>query len=197
MVLGITGGIATGKSTVTTFFAELGAAVVSADTLAREAVLPGSSALAALAACFGETILAEDGSLDRDALATIVFDDADRRAELNRITHPEIARLADERLQHLREAGAALIVYEAPLLFEANARGRVDKVLVVTASVEVQIARLMARSGLRRSDAIARVEAQMPLAEKIRRADFVIDNSGSVEQTRNAVSVLYRQLSVE
>jgi len=197
MVLGVTGGIATGKSTVTAFLAELGATVVSADDLAREVVQPGTPALGALCSRFGTAILAKDGSLDREALADIIFSDAEARAALNQITHPAIARLAEERLHHLRRTTAALIVYEAPLLFEAAAEGRVDKVLVVTTAAEIQLARLMARSGLNRQAAVARVAAQMPLAEKIRRADFVIDNSGDVEQTKRAVAALYRQLIVE
>lgn len=197
MVLGITGGIATGKSTVAALFAELGAVLVSADTLAREVVSPGTKVLAKLAARFGSEILAADGSLDREALAALVFADEKNREVLNQITHPAIASLAEERLDHLRQTDAALIVYEAPLLFEAAAEGRVDKVLVVTATADIQLRRLMARSRLDRAAAVARVDAQMPLAEKVRRADFVIDNSGDVNQTRQAVAALYRQLIAE
>jgi len=193
MILGITGGIASGKSTVARLFGELGASVVSADALAREAVAPGSEALAALVERFGSKIIAQ-GGLDREALADIVFNDPASRADLDRITHPAIARLAEERLRALRESGVALVAYEAPLLFEANAERRVDKVLVVTVTPEVQLARLMARSGLDRASASARVAAQMSQAEKAARADYLIDNSGTPEVLREAVADLYRQL---
>lgn len=193
MVLGITGGIAAGKSMAAAHFGTLGATVVSADNLAREAVAPGTPALQALVAQFGDAIL-HDGSLDREALAAIVFADPASRETLNRITHPAIARLAEERLAALRVSGTPLVVYEAPLLFEAGAETRVDKVLVVTVTPEVQLARLMARSGLPRTAAVARIAAQMPQAEKAARADFVIDNSGTPEQLQQAVDRLYRQL---
>jgi len=193
MVLGVTGGIACGKSLVSDCFAELGAAVVSADQLARDVVAPGSATLNALVAKFGAEILAED-ALDRDALAAIVFADPASRTELERITHPAIKALAERRLRELRERDVPLVVYEAPLLFEAGAEGRVDKVLVVTLPPEVQLQRLMARSGLDRAAAAARVAAQMSQQEKVARADYVIDNSGSPEQLHEAVAQLYRQL---
>lgn len=194
MVLGITGGIATGKSTVAALLGECGAPVVSADQLAREAVAPGSDTLAALVAHFGNGIVAPDGRLDRAALAALVFADGRLRAELERITHPAIGRLAEARLAQLRAGGAPLVVYEAPLLFEAGAAGRVDKVLVVTAAPAVQLARLLARGGIDRAEAEARIAAQLPQAEKAERADFVIDNSGTPEQLRTAVFELYRRL---
>jgi dephospho-CoA kinase len=194
MILGVTGGIATGKSSVAAMFGELGATVVSADELARLAVVPGSPALEALVDRFGRDILAADGTLDRAALADIVFADPEARLELNRITHPAIARLAVERLAELRAAGHALIVYEAPLLFEAGAESRVDKVLVVTASLEIQLQRLMEREAIDADEARARIDAQMPLAEKIRRADFLVDNAGSPNDTRRQVETLYDDL---
>ncbi len=194
MVLGITGGIATGKSSVAAMFGELGAAVVSADDLARRAVAPGSPALAALVERFGGDILAGDGTLDRAALAAIVFRDAAARADLNRITHPAIAALAEATLGELRASGQRLIVYEAPLLFEAGAASRVDRILVVTADADSQRRRLVARDGIGADEAQARIAAQMPLAEKVRRADHVIDNSGPPERTRAEVEALYREL---
>lgn len=193
MVLGVTGGIACGKSLVTDCFAALGAAVVSADQLARDVVAPGSATLNMLVERFGSEILV-DGALDRDALAAIVFADPASRTALERITHPAIKALAEQRLGTLRQSGAPLVVYEAPLLFEAGAEARVDKVLVVTLPPGVQLRRLMSRSGLDRAAAEARVAAQMPQTEKVARADYVIDNSGSPEQLRAAVAQLYRQL---
>lgn len=196
MVLGITGGIACGKSTVTALFGKLGAVVVSADQLAREAVVPGSATLQALTERFGCRILQADGTLDRAALAARVFSDPQARADLNRITHPAIAALAEKRLAALRERHPSLVVYEAPLLFEAGAERRVDAVLVVSASEDQQMARLMARDGLDESEARARIAAQLPLAEKVRRADFVIDNSGSEEATARQVRELFTRLTV-
>lgn len=195
MILGITGNIASGKSTVADFFAEAGARILSADQLAREVVRPDGPVLGQLVQRFGDKILLADGGLDRAALAELVFADPDARRELNAITHPAIARLAEQRLQELDRSGADLIVYEAPLLFEAGAEGRVDRVLVVTVAPEVQLRRLMQRDALDESAARQRVAAQMPQAEKVRRADFVIDNSGSREACRRQVRKLVDRLS--
>jgi len=195
MVLGVTGGIACGKSTVTELLGNLGATIVSADQLAREAVRPGSTILTALTDRFGQEILLPDGHLNRPALAELVFGDKDARTDLERIMHPAIAALAEDRLQKLRSEGHRLIVYEAPLLFEAGAEKRVDAVLVVTASQEQQIARLQIRDHLTRRQALARLNAQIPLAEKIRRADFLIDNSGAKTTTTAQVKALFARLT--
>jgi len=194
LVLGITGGIATGKSTVAAIFADLGAVVVSADQLAREAVAPGSPALAELTAAFGVEILGARGELDRAALARIVFADATARERLNAITHPAIARLSAARLRQLRRQGVPLVVYEAPLLFEAGAASRVDQVLTVTVAEPVQRLRLAARDRLDGGALQARCDGLWPQWEKIARADFVIDNSGSLAETRRQVSALYDHL---
>ncbi len=195
MILGITGGIASGKSTVTRIFGELGAVVVSADQLARDAVGRGSQTLAQLVARFGDDILRSDGELDREALAGVIFSDPEARADLNRITHPAIARLAEERLGELRRQGAPLVVYEAPLLFEAGAEGRVDAVLVVTVDDRLQLQRLRDREGLNEPDALARIASQMPQAQKAARADYLIDNSGTCEETATLVRELFRQIT--
>jgi len=194
MVLGITGNIASGKSRVAARFGELGAAVVSADQLAREAVAPGTAALAAIVRRFGQAILRDDGSLDRQKLGGLVFADAEARRQLESITHPAIARLAEERLMRLRGT-RKLIVYEAPLLFEAGAEGRVDRVLVVTAEEEVRLARLMDRDGLDRRAALQRIRAQLPQEQKAVRADYVIDNSGDWQECCRQVDALWRELT--
>jgi len=194
MILGVTGGIATGKSSVASMLGDCGAVVVGADDLSRQAVAPGSDALTALVDHFGRQILDASGGLDRAALAALVFSDPVARADVNRITHPVIAHLADEKLHSLRAAGHSLIVYEAPLLFEASAESRVDQVLVVTLDPEIQIDRLVNRDGISREEALARIEAQMPLAEKISRADYVIDNAGSVVETKAQAEKLYHYL---
>jgi len=194
MVLGLTGGIATGKSSVAKIFLELGAVVICADGLAREVVAAGSSTLRQIAEYFGVRVLLTDGTLNRSLVAELIFGDPQARSALNRITHPAIAALAAKKLQEAERGGASLVIYDAPLLFEAGADRQVDKVLVVAVDGETQLRRLMARDGLGREQALARVEAQMPLAEKIARADFVIDNSGSPDETRIQVSTLMKRL---
>jgi dephospho-CoA kinase len=193
-ILGITGGIAAGKSSVAAIFAELGAVVVSADQLARAAAVPGSPVLAELVQLFGPTILGPAGELDRAALAQLVFADPAARARLNAITHPAIAELAVARLQQLRATGVPLVVYEAPLLFEAGAAGRVDWVLAVAIDPALQRERLAQRDGLAEADIQARIASQWPLAEKIAHADFVIDNSGPLTETRRQVMALHHYL---
>jgi dephospho-CoA kinase len=194
LVLGLTGGIAAGKSSVAAIFAELGAVLVSADQLAREVVAPGSPTLQTLVAAFGPTILTPAGDLDRETLGRLIFADAPARERLNAITHPAIARLAETRLQALREQQVPLVVYEAPLLFEAGAEGRVDRVLVVIATPQLQQERLCARDRLVPAAAIERIGTQWPQAEKVARADYVIDNSGPLAETRRQVIALYQQL---
>jgi len=196
LVLGVTGGIASGKTTVTELLRSFGACVVSADELSREAVAPGSETLGRLVAQFGREILFPDGSLDRKSLAERIFGDKGAREALNRITHPAIAALAEKRLTELRRQEDRLIVYEAPLLFEAGAEKRVDAVLVVRIEESLQLARLMRRDGLSEAQARARVAAQMPQAEKVAKADFVIDNSGAPEETARQVRSLCRQLGI-
>ncbi|MCM2265670.1 MAG: dephospho-CoA kinase [Desulfuromonadales bacterium] len=190
LVLGLTGGIASGKSSVAAMFAEFGAEVVSADQLAREAVAPGSATLQALAAAFGPAILDPAGELDREALARMVFADPAARERLNAVTHPAIARLAEARLRDLRARKVPLVVYEAPLLFEAGAERRVDRVLVVTIDPTPQRARLQDRDQLDATAIEARISAQWPQADKVARADFVIDNSGTLDETRRQVAAL-------
>lgn len=195
MVLGLTGGIACGKSSVASWFAECGAAVLSADQLARDAVAPGSDGLERIIELFGETVLDAAGAVDRTALGRIVFADVEARRRLEAITHPAIARLAEQSLLELRRSGVDLIVYEAPLLFEAGADQRVDVSLVVLVEPTVQLSRLTRRDGLDADAARARIAAQWPQADKVARADYVIDNSGAPEETRQAVDALYRHLT--
>lgn len=195
MILGITGGIASGKSAVADFFVECGAILVSADLLAREVVNPGSPTLAQLVEAFGEEILTAGGCLNRQALASRIFADPDARRRLEEITHPAIAHLAECRLAALKSAPHDLIVYEAPLLFEAGAEHRVDQVLVVIADTACQLARLRQRDNLDEEEALRRIAAQWPQADKVQKADFVIDNSGPLAQTRDAVAALYHYLT--
>ena len=195
LILGITGNIASGKSLIAEAFARRGAALVDADQLAREIVAPGTPVLQRLVERFGAAVLLENGELNRERLGQIVFSDPAAREELNRITHPAIAELAIERLQRLKEKpGVPLVIYEAPLLFEAGAEGRVDRVLVVKIDPQVQLHRLMARDGLDAVAAKQRIAAQMPQQGKLARADFVINNSGSVAAALHQVDSLWERL---
>jgi len=195
MILGLTGGIASGKSSVADFLVDNGAILVSADQLAREVVNPGSPTLLKLVEVFGEDILNPVGTLNREALGKRVFADAAARRHLEAIIHPAIAHLAECRLGELKSAPHDLIVYEAPLLFEAGAESRVDLVLVVVVEPVVQLARLQRRDHLSEEEARQRVAAQWPQADKVQKADFVIDNSGTLTQTRAAVDALCHYLS--
>ena len=195
MILGLTGSIASGKSTVADCFVACGAILVSDDQLAREVVTPGSPVMARLVEVFGLDILTATGQLNRDALAQKVFADAGARRKLDAITHPAIAHLAECRLAALRKAPHDLIVYEAPLLFEVGAERRVDKVLVVVIDPVLQAQRLRERDALSEAGVQQRIAAQWPQADKVQKADFVIDNSGSREQTCAMVGALYDYLT--
>jgi len=192
-VIGLTGGIASGKSTVARLFAYLGAHIVDADQLAREAVLPGTPAYAEIVRTFSDTILHSDGTLDRAALGAIIFADPAARQQLEQIIHPAIRALATSRLQELRAAGAEVVLYMAPLLIEAGVTDRVEEIWVVHVQPAIQLERLMVRDGLSREEALARVASQMPLEEKRRRGRIVIDNSGTLAETEHQVREIWKR----
>ena len=194
LILGVTGNIASGKSTVAKELARRGATVLDADQLAREVVESGSSVLKKLVKLFGTEILQQDGDLDRDRLGQMVFADVKVRAMLNQIMHPEIAKKSVEQLQQLQNnPDLPLIVYEAPLLFEVGAESRVDKVLVVKIDPEEQLKRLMSRDGLSEERAQQRMSSQMTQQQKLERADYIIDNSGSLAETQQQIDALWPQ----
>jgi len=195
MILGLTGNIASGKTTVAKWFGEAGARVLSADQLAREVVRPGSLLLKQIAARFGPQVLQANGELDREILSGLIFADPQSRRELDSLMHPAIAELSLQRLAELNADQATLVVYESPLLYEAGAESRVDKVLVVAVDPEQQLQRLMSRDSIDESTARRRIAAQLPQAEKISRADYVIDNSGTEEECRSRVMQLARELN--
>jgi dephospho-CoA kinase len=168
---------------------------VSADHIAREVVASGSPVLAKLVDCFGEEILTPGGELNREALAQRVFADPLARRKLESITHPAIAHLAECRLAELRKSPHDLIVYEVPLLFEAGAESRVDQILVVMVEPAIQLARLQQRDNLSETEARQRIAAQWSQTDKVQRADFVVDNSGSLRQLHVTVAALYDYLT--
>ncbi|MGE4206184.1 MAG: dephospho-CoA kinase [Vulcanimicrobiota bacterium] len=182
----MTGGIAAGKSTVAEMLADLGATVIDADQVSRRLMQPGSPVLLSLADAFGPETLDAQGELNRAWLGERVFGDEVALARLNALTHPPIWRAISEDIEALR-GRVPVIVLMAPLLYEHQAEDRVDEVWVIDLSAESQLQRLQQRNGLSLEAARARVAAQMPIAEKARRADVVIDNSRSLEATRQQV----------
>lgn len=194
-VIGLTGGIAAGKSAVAARLAELGAVVIDADRLAREVVEPGTPGLAAIVHRFGDAVLAPDGSLDRARLGSIVFADDSARRDLNAIVHPAVQRRYDELVaEALARDPGAVVVYDVPLLAEARAASDFALVIVVDAPPEVRLERLVSLRGMDRADARARIEAQVPDAERRAMADVVIDSSGTLEHTLEQVDALWERL---
>ncbi len=194
MLIGLTGGIACGKSTVSRMLAARGAVIVDADVVARDVVELGTPGLAQVVAAFGGGVLDAKGRLDRKAMGARVFGDGAARKTLEGILHPLIAQESMTRLAAAGASGAPIVVYDAPLLIEAG-RGDLFRPLVVVSAPEgVQIERLLNRDGLDEPAARARIAAQMPVAEKAALADHVVDNGGTLEQTEAQVSALWEAL---
>jgi dephospho-CoA kinase len=195
LLVGLTGGIATGKSTVHDMLASPSVRVVDADALAREVVEAGTPAYARIVAEFGKDVLQPDGRLDRARLAEIVFPDEVKRKRLEAITHPAIRARFERIMADLEKAGFdGILVWDAALLVESGGSKNMDRVVVVTTDPATQLRRLMARDGCSEEAARARTASQMPLAVKARYADYVIDNSGTREQTDARVREVYRAL---
>lgn len=192
-VIGLTGGIASGKSTVARIFSENGIPVIDADQLARDAVLPGTPALGEIETLFGKDVLNSDGTLNRQLLGAKVFAEPELRKRLEAILHPAIKTIAEERLAEFSLSGVATVIYMAPLLIEAGATGRVDEIWVVYVDRETQLSRVMARDGLTREEAGQRLAAQMPMEEKAALGKVVIDNMGSEDDLRCKVLELCRR----
>ena len=195
ILVGLTGGVATGKSTVAKMFKQCGAAVINADLLARQVVEPGKPAWRAIVKLVGKTVLNQDRSLDRHALGSIVFHNRTKRRQLERIIHPRVAREQQRLVRRIAKGKPrAVVIYEVPLLFEAGVDKRVDKIIVVTADRETQIARLKKRNGLSRAEAIRRISSQMPLAKKVQRADHVLNGTLPRPSLRRQASQLFQRL---
>lgn len=190
--IGLTGGIASGKSTVARLLEARGVPVIDADQIARQVVEPGSPGLAAIRSRWPGVV--RDGALDRKALGAIVFADPAERRALEAITHPLIRAEAARRFARAREAGASVVVYEAALLFENDLDRELDATILVAAPVEAQIERMRRRDGLSQEEAEARLRAQMPLDEKRRRATFVVENDGDLERLERRVSSLWSEI---
>lgn len=194
--VGLTGGIASGKSTVSGMFRDLGVPVIDADVIAREVVAPGSRALGAIVDAFGEEVLTEEKSLNRARLGEIVFSDPAKKKVLEGILHPEIIAEQDRRLKGLeREGRTPVAIVDAAVMIESGSWKRFDSLVVVDCDESQQIGRLRLRNGMDEEEAVRRVNAQMPLSEKVKYADHVIDNRGSIDDTRKQVEELMKLLS--
>jgi dephospho-CoA kinase len=195
--VGLTGNIASGKSVVAARFAEKGAFVIDADELARRAVDPGMPALTEIVSRWGQGVLLPDGTLDRAQLRGIVFrSNADLEA-LNSIVHPEIRRLRNQRMAQARVRGVHIVVNDIPLLFESGMQHEVDRIVLVDAPREVRLTRLIESRDLSRDEAIRMIESQMPSEAKRESADYVIDNTGSLETLRARVDEVWQMLRRE
>lgn len=193
MNIGLTGGIAAGKSTVGRMLTDRGAALIDLDRIAREVVEPGREPLRLIAERFGSAVLNEDGTLNRSRLGEIVFASEEERKALEGITHPAIRAVMRERMEALqREEPKRLVVVDVPLLYESRLQSYFQQVMVVYVPRAVQLERLMERNGLSEAEALRRIDAQMDIEEKRRMADIVIDNSGSQEATEAQVERFWR-----
>lgn len=191
LTIALTGGIACGKSTVSGMLSLLGASIIDADQISRSLTAPGGAALPAIRQTFGDSVFHTDGTLDRPALSAVVFADKAAIEKLNAITHPMVKQEMETQLEHCRKQGAPLVVLDVPLLFEANMQHMGDLVACVTAPEEVQIDRMRTRNGFTREEALSRIRNQMPVCEKARLSDIVIDTNKPLEQLQKEVEQLY------
>ncbi|WML28538.1 dephospho-CoA kinase [Neobacillus sp. OS1-33] len=196
LVIGLTGGIASGKSTVSNMFKEMDITVVDADIEARLAVMKGESAYVKILAEFGEDILLDNGEIDRQRLGSIIFYQEEKRQILNEIVHPEVRKRMRDQVEQAIKNSEEVVVLDIPLLFESKLTYMVDKTLLVYVDDETQLKRLTERNNLSEEDARARISSQMPLSEKIKLADAVIDNNGSIANTKEQLLEILEQFSI-
>lgn len=192
--LGLTGGIATGKSTISTYLSSKNIPVLDADKIARQVVEPGTPGLAEIVQYFGDDILQDNQTLNRKALGQIVFNDEQALQKLNEITHPRIQQMMMDQLAVLAQSNTPLVILDIPLLLENHNEAGADAVMLVAIPKQLQLERLMNRNHLTQAEAESRIAAQMPLAEKEQLADYIIDNSGSVADTYRQVDQVINQI---
>ena len=191
-VIGLTGGIASGKSTASAYLRELGAAIVDADAISRASTRRGGAAFEAVCAAFSD-ILGADGEIDRRKLGGIVFADEDARRKLNSIVHPAVMAESRAQIENARASGVKVCILDVPLLFETGMEKLCDETWLIYVPREEQIRRMAERDGLDAAAAAARIDSQMPLEEKLKRADVAIDSSGTIEQTREKLRRLWEE----
>ena len=194
LVIGLTGGIGTGKSVVTRLLQALGAKVINADQVGHEAYQPDSESWIEVVKAFGEDILQPNREIDRQKLGAIVFGDPDQLTKLNQIMHPRMARIVSERIESLRGQGAKVVVVEAALLFEAGWDSLVDEVWATDSPVETVIERLQARNGMSAEEVLKRIDSQMDRSERLRRSQVIVDNGGDVANLESTVGKLWRTM---
>lgn len=194
ILVGLTGNIGSGKSTVARLFEERGATIIDADVLARRAVEPGTAGLRRLVELWGEGILSPDGALDRAALRHIVFEAPEELERLNAIVHPEVERLRDAEFQAAVARGEQVVVYDVPLLFERHLADRFDVIVLVDAPRPLRLERLVRDRDLREDEAMAMIAAQMPAELKRARADFIIDNDGTLADLEDRAGEVWESL---
>lgn len=196
-LFGLTGGIASGKSAVAARLRDRGVPIIDADKLSRDAVLPGTEALKQIVKTFGPEVLLADGTLDRKKLGGLVFGDDEKRKALNAIVHPQVTLLTFNASKQLRDEGEALVAYEAALIIENGVADAFRPLVVVAAPDTVQITRMMARDGITEDEAKARLRAQMSLADKVKVADYVIENTGSLADLEKRTDEVLADLCVK
>ena len=192
--LGLTGGIATGKSTADEFFKKKNIPIVDSDQIAHELMAKNQASYKAIVGHFGEGVLAADGEIDRKKLGSIVFNDKNQLKSLNELTHPLILNNMEEKITQYQAQGEPLVILDIPLLFEDDLSHYCDATLLVTAPPQLELSRLMARNNLSEEDAQKRIASQMPLSEKEKLADYVIENAGTVNDLENKLSSLLEEI---
>jgi len=198
VVVGLTGGIATGKSTVSRILADAGARIIDADKIAREVVAPGALAYDAIIRAFGKSILLADGPIDRKRLGQLIFNDPHQKAILDAIVHPKVfGQLKKQIAEYAGQRPNLVIIMDIPLLFETGAHEDLTEIVVVYVPESIQLKRLMKRDGIDQNEAMARIRSQMPIDMKRQKATFVIDNSGKTEATRRQTLDIYNHLKLK
>lgn len=196
LVIGLTGSIATGKSTISNLFKDWGFPVVDADQIARDVVEPGKVAYENIVAYFGHSILNDDLTIDRKQLGAIVFNDEKEREKLNGFIHPEIRKEMLKQRDHYVQQGVSAVILDIPLLFESKLFSYVEKVLVVYVEPEIQLERLMKRDGSSEEEALKRIHSQIPITEKREKADAVVNNSGTIEESEQQLRSILKEWNV-
>ena len=194
-VVGLTGNIASGKSEVARIFRDLGAEIIDADQIAREVVKPGEAAWEEIRREFGDSVLNPDRTINRLKLGEIAFNDKEKRDKLNIITHPRIMVRIRELIERYGKEGVGVVIIEATLIVEKGGlKDTIGDLIVVTSEEETQISRILERDGFKREEALSRIESQMPIAEKVKHASYVIDNSGALSETRKQVEGVWEKI---
>ncbi|HDR4373797.1 dephospho-CoA kinase [Bacillus cereus] len=196
VVIGLTGGIASGKSTVSQMFRELSIPVIDADIIAREVVERGKTAYNKIVEVFGTEVLQEDGELDRPKLGSVVFYNEEKRLQLNKIVHPAVREEMNRQKEMYIKEGMQAVVLDIPLLFESKLTSLVDRILVVAVKPHTQLERLMKRNNFSEEEATARIQSQMPLEEKVKNADEVINNDGTIMGTKTQLQVILKKWNI-